>query len=737
MMLVRRDFLKVAGSLIVYFSLVAPRAVNAVGVSSGLSSSFGKTPELDSWIRINADGGVSIFPGKSELGQGIQTSLAQIAAEELDVSMSRMRVAQVDTDHSPDEAYTNGSMSIVQSGSAFRTAAAEARQILIELAAEELSVTPDRINVDDGSFFVDGKAVDLDYWRVLGDKEFKTVVSGKAAPKSRMDYRLVGKAIERIDIPAKAFGDPTFIQDLHLPNMVHARIVRPPSPGRKLQQIKPNTVESMPGIIKIVRDGSFLAVVAEREEQAIQASDQLKLSCQWSKGHSLPNKEKLTEWLQSAPSKVSVVAAKGMLRGSKGTHVSATYSRPFQAHASISPSMAMARKDKNGLTVWSHTQGIYPVRGAIAKLVNLKEEQVHCIHEQASGCYGHNGADDAAADAAIIAMHLPGKAIRLQYSRDDEFRWEPYGSAMAMQVEAVLNNDGNINDWQYHVWSCTHTTRPSGARGAGNLLSASLIERAIPQPPARTIGQPYGGADRNAVPLYVFPNMSITKHFITEMPMRVSALRTLGAYANVFSIESFMDELSDLAGADPFDFRIKHLKDKRAIAVLEKLRQVSNWSAIEVKASEGKGIGFARYKNSSAYTAVAFFVSVDKTAGDIKLEKAVSVTDAGQVINPDGLKNQIEGGIIQAASWTLKEQVNFTREQVVSLDWSGYPILRFSEVPEMETHLIDRPDEPSLGGGESSQGPSGAALANAVANALRSRLRDIPFTRERVRAASV
>jgi CO/xanthine dehydrogenase Mo-binding subunit len=399
--------------------------------------------------------------------------------------------------------------------------------------------------------------------------------------------------------------------------------------------------------------------------------------------------------------------------------------------------MALAQKNKNGLTIWSHAQGMYPLRGAIAKLVNLKEEQVRCIHEPASGCFGHNGADDAAADAAIIAMHLPAKAIRLQYSRDDEFRWEPYGSVMTAQVAAVLDNEGSIQDWQYHVWSCTHTTRPGGAKGAGNFISAGLIEDAIPQPPARVIPRPRGGGDRNAVPLYSFPNMNVTKHFISEMPLRVSALRTLGAYANVFSIESFMDELSDMAGADPIDFRIKHLKDQRAIAVLEKLRKVSNWSAIESKESTGKGIGFARYKNSSAYTAVAFFVRVDKTTGDIKLEKAVSVTDAGQVINPDGLKNQIEGGIIQAASWTLKEQVNFTREQVVSLDWSGYPILRFSEVPEMETHLIDRPDEPSLGGGESSQGPGGAALANAVANALGRRLRDIPFTRERVQAAGV
>ena len=737
MMLARREFLKGTGSLIVCFSLDLQHPVLAANIVGELPGSFVKNPELDSWIRIEANGGVTIFSSKSELGQGIQTALAQITAEELDVSMSRLHVAKVDTDHSPDEAYTNGSMSIVKSGSAFRAAAAEARQILIELAAKELAVLPDRLNIKDGSFFIDDKAVDLDYWRILGDKEFKTIVSGKAKPKSSMNYNLVGKAVERIDFPAMVFGDSAYIQDLRLPDMVHARLVRPPSPGRRLILVKSNAVGTMPGVIKVVRDGSFLAVIAKREEQAIAASLQLKASSQWSKGHRLPDKEKLTEWLQSASSKSSIIAEHGWLGRSKGKRVSATYTRPYQAHASISPSMAIARKDNNELTVWSHAQGMYPVRGAIAKLVKLKEEQVRCIHEPASGCYGHNGADDAAGDAAIIAMHLPGKAIRLQYSRDDEFRWEPYGSAMAMQVEAVLDNDGNINDWSYQVWSCTHTTRPGGAKGAGNLLSAGLIEDAIPQPTARAIGQPRGGGDRNAVPPYSFPNVRITNHFISEMPLRVSALRTLGAYGNVFSIESFMDELSDLAGADPFDFRIKHLNDKRAIAVLEELRQLSHWSTVEAKEGAGKGIGFARYKNSSAYTAVAFFVSVDKASGDIKLEKAVSVTDAGQVINSNGLKNQIEGGIIQAASWTLKEQVNFTREQITSLDWSGYPILKFSEVPEMETHLLDRPNEPSLGGGEASQGPAGAALANAVANALGSRLRDIPFTRERVQTASV
>lgn len=741
MMLNRRDFLKATGSLTVYFSM-SPLLVDAASPSQGkLPKNLAANPALDAWIRIDADGSVTVFSGKSELGQGIRTALAQITAEELDVTVDRLRMAPVDTAHSPDESYTFSSISVQHSGSALRAAAAEARYLLLEMAAKKLTADIAQLDVNDGHINANGKPTDLDYWQLLGGKNFEVNATGKGEVKTHRDYQIVGQSVKRVDIPAKVFAESSYIQDLRFSGMLHARIVRPQSAGATLQTINSQAIEKLPGVVKVVRDGSFLAVIAEREEQAVQAARKLKAACTWSKGHALPDNNNLAEWLQSASSDKSVISEKGspgLSNGSpdKSKRISAHYTRPYQAHASLSPSMALARRDSKGLTVWSHGQGMYPLRGAIARVTGLQEEQVRCIHEQASGCYGHNGADDAACDAAIIAMHYPEKHIRLQYSRDDEFRWEPYGSAMAMQVEATLDDNGNINDWQYHVWSCTHSTRPGGARGAGNLIAAGQINNAIPAPAPFRIPPPAGGGDRNSIPIYDFPNQQITKHFVKDMPLRVSALRALGAFANVFAVESFMDELALAAATDPLQFRLAHLKDKRAIDVLKKLAEISDWSKPLSQNNQGKGLAFAQYKNAAAYCAVAVIVTIDQNNGNIKLDHAFSAVDTGQIINPDGVRNQIEGGIIQGASWTLKEQVQFTRESISSHDWQTYPVISFDEVPSIKVALIDRPDSPPLGVGEASQGPIAAAIANAVANATGKRLRDLPLATATLLATS-
>jgi len=728
MKLGRRDFLRTGGSLFVYFSLSRAGFVQA---QVSLPGSLRRNPQLDSWLRIDVDGSATIFTGKSELGQGIQTALAQIAAEELGLEITRIHMAPVDTNHSPDEGVTAGSMSIEQSGSALRLAAAEARHILTDLAALELGINAARIGVNNGNFTIDNKVTELDYWQLIDGKEFNTRITGSSKPRQAAAYNIVGTPVRRLDIPAKVFGDEVFLHDLRLPGMLHARLLRPPEAGAKLLQADTQSVMQLPGVIDVVRDGSFVAVVAEREEQAVHGVDQLRNDCRWSKGASYPDPNQINAWLQSAPADTSIVAEQGT-PGNTSTALTATYTRPYQAHASISPSIAVARKNKDGLTIWSHAQGMYPLRGAIARTLGMEQEQVRCIHVQGAGCYGHNGADDAACDAAIIAMHLPDKAIRLQYSREDEIRWEPYGSAMTMQVKGSLDNEGRIDDWQYDVWSCAHSTRPVGSRAAGNLLSAGLIEKNMNRPaPSR------GGVNRNSIPLYTFPNMRITEHFVREMPLRVSALRTLGAYSNIFALESFMDEMAGAAAMDPLVFRIKHLHDERAIAVLQELGKLSGWSN-QVKKSasnrevDGRGIGFARYKNSSAYCAVAMHIRVNMDSGKIQLDHAYSVTDAGQVINPDGLRNQIEGGIIQSLSWTLKEKVHFTPAAITTRDWNSYPILSFAEVPLVEVTIINRPDSPALGAGEASQGPAAAALANAVADATGTRLRDIPFTADRL-----
>jgi len=365
----------------------------------------------------------------------------------------------------------------------------------------------------------------------------------------------------------------------------------------------------------------------------------------------------------------------------------------------------------------------------------MPESAIRVAHAQGSGCYGHNGADDAALDAALLARAVPGRPVRLQWMRDDEFAWEPYGAAMTIQLRAGLSAEGRIVAWQHEVWSNTHSTRPGEAEG-DNLLASWYL--ASPQRPARPHGipQPAGGGDRNAVPLYDFPVERITSHLIPAMPVRVSALRTLGAYANVFALESFMDELAAAAGSDPVAFRLLHLKDARARAVIERAAAMAGWQVGAAgKGARGRGIGFAKYKNLSSYVAVVAEVEIDRKSGEVRVPRASAAVDAGQIINPDGLANQIEGGIIQSTSWTLKERVSFERARIASRDWQSYPILTFPEVPSVEVALIDRPSEKPLGAGEASQGPMAAAIANAFAHASGVRIRELPFTPGRVKAA--
>ncbi|MFQ6006297.1 MAG: molybdopterin cofactor-binding domain-containing protein [Woeseia sp.] len=733
-MTTRREFFKGTGSLVLYFSIVPPSAAAQRGTTAELPPALASNPSLDSWLRIAADGVVTLSPGKCELGQGIQTALAQIAAEELDVTLDRVRVATVDTAYSPDEAYTSGSRSIERSGAAVRTAAAEARAILIGLAAAELGVDSRNVGVRNGTFTKDGADTKLDYWAVVGERTLARHATGSAPPKDPEQYQLVGRSVARVDIPAKAFAEAAYIQDIRLGGMLHARVVRGGDREAKLSLLPGvDSVARIPGVVKIVQDGSFIAVVADREERAIDAAAKLAKLCRWRRQTPLPERAALSEWLRKAPADVEVVAERGVMgSGDSARTVSASYSRPFLAHASISPSTAIAYKQGKQLTVWSHSQGVYPLRGAIAKVVGLNENDVRCIHAQAAGCYGHNGADDAACDAALIAMQLEDRPIRLQWMRADEFLGEPYGSAMSTRIIAGIDANGTIVDWSYDVWSGTHSSRPRGAKVAGGLIAARQIARALPLPPVWDVPRPRGGGDRNAVALYAFANQRVTKHLVREMPMRVSALRALGAYANVFAIESFMDEIAHEQGEDPIDFRIRHLTDRRAIAVLNKLReQISAPDMSPAAPPAGVGIGMARYKNSGAYCAVAMRLLTDR--GEIKLDRAVCAVDAGLVINPDGIINQIEGGVIQASSWTVKEEIRFGRDGVESKDWATYPILTFPEVPSVEVALINRPDEPALGAGEAAQGPTAAAIANAVAQAAGKRVRDLPLTRARLR----
>jgi CO/xanthine dehydrogenase Mo-binding subunit len=413
----------------------------------------------------------------------------------------------------------------------------------------------------------------------------------------------------------------------------------------------------------------------------------------------------------------------------------ARYSKQYLSHGSIGPSCALARMEEDGvLTVWSHAQGMFPLRNAISELLRKPADDVRLIHVEGSGCYGHNGADDAAADAALIAHAMPGHAIRVQWMREQEHTDEPFGPAMVVEVSGALDAAGKVVDWTFDVWSNTHSTRP--AKGGALLQNAALPEP-LPVPPPMPLPMPEGGGERNSNPLYVFPNAHVVSHFLPDMPVRVSAQRGLGAYQNIFAIESFMDELAEAAGADPVAFRLAHLTDTRAKDVIQTAADQFGWSRYKPSwPGAGRGFAFARYKNLGAYCAIAVELAVEHETGQIRLGRVVAAVDSGHPVNPDGIRNQIEGGILQSASWTMYEQVAFDRRHILSADWSGYPIMRFPAVPtSVDVHILDRPGQPFLGTGEASQGPTAAAIANAVKSAAGVRLRDLPLRAPKVKAA--
>jgi len=729
--LTRRQFSKSAGALVIAFSL-APRF--ASGQVASLPGSLANNRMLEAWLRINVDGSATIFAGKVELGQGILTALQQIAAEELDLPLARVAMISGDTARTPDEGWTAGSQSIEYGGTAIRLACAEARALLLDQAAKRLNSAADTLGVADGVVSgPDGRRVG--YGELAGAVDLQREVTAKVAPKPPARHTIVGHSIPRHDIPAKVTGGAAYVQDIRMPGMAHGRVVRPPRYGAKLESVNESAARGLAGVISVVRDGSFLGVVAEREEQAIKARTALVASAKWSGGTEMPDPDRLFDYLMALPTQTSVVSEKQAMVPDGAKTLEATYTRPFQAHASIGPSCAVAEFKDSKLTVWTHSQGVFPLKRDLVKALRMDASAVRCIHVEGSGCYGHNGADDVALDAALLAR-AAGRPVRLQWMRDDEFAWEPYGSAMLARAKASLDASGRIINWNYEVWSNTHLTRPSAPGTDNNLLASWYLADPSTPGPAVNIPQPAGGSDRNAVPLYDFPNQRIVNHLITAMPMRVSALRTLGAYANVFALESFMDELAAAAGQDPVAFRLAHMKDPRARAVIEAVAKKAGWKdGGKGDGARGRGIAFAKYKNLSVYVAVVAEIEVDRGTGTIRVPRVFAVTDAGQIINPDGLTNQIEGGIIQSASWTLHEAVRFDRNGITSRDWSSYPILTMPEVPKVEVELIDQPNEKSLGAGEGSQGPAVAAIANAFAHATGTRLRDLPFNRKRVRTA--
>jgi nicotinate dehydrogenase subunit B len=689
-------------------------------------------PLLSRWIAFGEEGRVEVRVGKVELGQGIVTALGQIAAEELDVGWSRIQVVSASTDESPDEGFTAGSRSIMDSGSALRTVCAEVRRLLLSVASARSGIAADILQVHDGEVHDATGTAHGSYWTLLGPDLLGVAATGTVPPKDPARHELVGHSVHRRDLVGKLSGAASFVHDLALPGQLFGRMVRPPSPGACLLDVDDTAARALPAVVAVVRHGSFLGVVAEREEEAIRAAELLRAGARWEEQETLPVDPEWIERLVGQPAEAMEVARRAdSAAAARVVEVHrASYSRAYLAHGSLGPGAAVAWWAGDGVSVWTHSQGIYPLRRALAAALDLDPDRLTVHHMEGAGCYGHNSADDVAFDAALLARAVPGRPVQVVWSREDEFAWEPYSPAMVAEVAVGVDASGDLVTWEQHAWSNGHDSRP-GFSGQPGLLGAWHADD-VPTPaaadPPLAIG---GGTGRNAVPAYSVADLDVQAHRLLAAPLRTSALRGLGATVNVFAIESAMDELAGQAGVDPLEYRLRHLADERARAVLRTVAEQADWAGRSEEEAVGWGLGYARYKDLCGYCAV---VARIEAVAEIRVTDLWVAVDAGQVINPDGLVNQVEGGAIQATSWTLREEITFDARTVTSRDWESYPILRFGQVPQVHVTLLPRPDDPPLGVGEVTGGPVAAALANALADALGVRVRRLPLTPERIAA---
>lgn len=697
-----------------------------------LPAMLADNPRLDRWVGFPSAGVVAVKTGRVEIGQGALTALLQIAAEELDVAPSRVRLQSGDTSATANEGITAGSLSVAMGGGALRAACAEVRAAFLAAAAGRLGCDVAALSVADGTILRDGGPSGLDYWALAGDVDLARDAVGGVPTKPAGAYALVGQSLPRVDLPGKVFGEAVFIHDMVLPGLLHARVVRQPRRGATIAAIDEAALRrAARGDIEIVRSGDFMALVGTDEMAVERAGLASETHVTWDGVEPISPQAEDATWVLQQPTVDSVHGAPEAEAStvSGGQRVEARISRAHLAHASIAPSCALATFEDGKLEVWSHSQGVFPLRAAIAAMLKLEPAAVTVRHVQGAGCYGHNGADDVAGDAAAIAMLKPGQPIRVRWRREEEFGFEPVSPSMVVNVKAIVGADGKPLDWTTEIWSGRHSSRPG--RSGGNLLAAEALPNPPPAPAPGDLPEAAGGGGtRNGTPLYAIPQKRVIHHLIPETPVRTSALRGLGTMPNVFAIETLIDELAERAGVDPVAYRLSILDDERAEAVVSHAAKMAAWDkAAPSGTGTGRGIGFARYKNSAAYTACVAEVAVEE---EIRVTRIWCATDTGLVVNPDGAINQLEGGIVQSASWVLKEQVRFSDTGIASRDWDSYPVLRFTEMPEIFVELVNDRQAPSLGVGEATAGPTAAAIGNAVAHALGVRLRDLPLTRERV-----
>ncbi|HEY1571776.1 MAG TPA: molybdopterin cofactor-binding domain-containing protein [Pseudonocardiaceae bacterium] len=678
------------------------------------SPSLAANPDPTAWISPGPAGTIVVRSGKVELGQGVLTALAQIVADGMRVRLDRVRMAPASTDGSPDEGYTAGSLSVQHSGAALRVVAAAWYTALGDAA--ETAFGTGMSDVEDGTITADDGRT-FSYWDLPPDVPLE--IGGPAATPE-----MVGTSVGRLDIPGRVFGSRRYLQDVRLPGQLFGRMLRPPGRSARLVAVDDGQVRALPGVVEVVWDGDAVGVIAQREDIAVRAVDVLADGCTWKQEPSLPDQYDLANYLRSAPSDETVQAERGDPPAGPPS-VEATFSRPYLAHASIGTSCAIARWDTDRLAVWTHSQGVYPLRGELARWFGIDADHITVTHVEGAGCYGHNGADDAAGDAALLAAAVPGRPVHVVWSRQDELGWAPYGPAMAVTVRVTVDDQGRPAHWTQEIWSNGHSNRP-GSAGNPPLLAAlrQADDPVASSDPPLARG---GGSARNGVPGYPVPGLRVVSHRLRTMPLRTSAMRSLGAHLNVYAIESVIDELAETAGADPVAYRLRLLDDPRGRAVIEAAAEAAGWGTAKAGPDGGRGIGYARYKNMGAYCAVVADVEVTSRITVTRLTLAV---DVGLVVNPDGVRNQMEGGAVQALSWTTMEQVRFDARDVTSRTWEDYPIARFADVPPMETVILNRPDQPSLGAGEGSLGPTAAAIGNAVRAALGVTIGDLPLTAE-------
>ena len=725
----RRDFLKAGGALVVSFAIDG----GATGSANAAASAPAKTvapDQVDGFLSIDARGMVTVYSGKVDLGTGVRTAMAQIAAEELSVPLSKVHVVQGDTLLTPDQGVTFGSLSIQNGGMQIRQAAATARDALVGEAARKLRVSKEALSVKDGVIAPSPGGKGVSYAELIGGREFSLKLDPKAPLKSPQDYSIVGKPIARIDIPAKVTGTFTYMHDFRLPGMLHARVVRPAAMKATLLSWNDYECRKIPGYVGAIRKGSYLAVLGRSEWAAIKASRAVETT--WSDWQGLPDKAKLWEYVRGTKinkdEDLQKVGDSGAALKTPGArNVSASYDFAIHTHGSIGPSCAVAEYKDDKLTCWSASQQTHLLRKQIAVMLGMQADDVRCIYIEGAGCYGRNGHEDAAADAALLAKET-GLPVRVQWMRADEHGWDPKGPPTLLDFRGALDGRGNVLGWESEVFI---PDRPKDI--AVTLLPAELA--GLP----REASHPGNIHQSLAIP-YTVPNIRATAHWLADTPFRPSWIRTPGRMQNTFGNESFVDELAAAAGADPLQFRLKHLNDPRGAELLERLSKLSGWSARGGSLRDrgdivkGRGMSYVKYELVRTYVGAVADVEVDTKTGKVSVKKFYVAHDCGQIINPDGLKNQIEGNVVQTVSRTLIEDLQFDRSKVLGIDWVTYPILTFPDVPDVAIDLIDRPNEKPWGAGEPTAAIVPSAIANAIFDATGARLRSVPFTPAKVLA---